>query len=113
MNLGEADVLEIISEDESEHEYLIVEVKNSTNEDTIRRGVKETLEYLAFLRVNKECVFGHEDGDYFGSGWNGLLVVQDFEEETVSLEEQSDQEMAVLQASELEGCLKTALSEIV
>ncbi|SIS21035.1 hypothetical protein SAMN05421752_13115 [Natronorubrum thiooxidans] len=42
-------VLEIISEDDGEHEYLIVEIKNSTNEDTIRRDVKETLEYLAFL----------------------------------------------------------------
>jgi len=106
-------VLEIISEDESEHEYLIVEVKNSTNEDTIRRGVKETLEYLAFLRVNKEYVFGREDGEYFGSGWNGLLVVQDLEEETASLEEQSDREIAILQASELEGKLETILREVV
>ncbi|QFU84283.1 hypothetical protein [Natronorubrum aibiense] len=108
-------VLEIISEDENEHEYLIVEVKNSTNEDTIRRGVKETLEYLAFLRVNKEYVFGREDGneDYFGSGWNGLLVVQDLEEETASLREQSDREIAILQASELEAELEAILREVV
>ncbi|MFP9193725.1 hypothetical protein ACLI4Q_19080 [Natrialbaceae archaeon A-CW1-1] len=106
-------VLEIISEDKREHEYLIVEVKNSSNEDTIRRGVKESLEYLAFLRVNKEYVFGREDGDYFGSGWNGLLVVQDLEEETASLEEQSDREIAILEASELEGELETILREVV
>ena len=45
-------VLEIIGDDQDEHEFLIAEVKNSTNTDTIRRGIKETLEYLAFLRVN-------------------------------------------------------------
>ncbi len=88
---GHPDViaLKIISEDDSEHEYLIVEVKNSTNEDTIRRGVKETLEYLAFLRVNEDFVFGRDDGEYFGSGWNRLLVVQDPTSETASLEEQA------------------------
>ncbi|ELY40688.1 hypothetical protein [Natronorubrum sulfidifaciens] len=106
-------VLEIISEDENEHEYLIVEVKNSTNEDTIRRGVKETLEYLAFLRVNEDFVFGRDDGEYFGSGWNGLLVVQDLAEETASLEAQSDREIAILQASELEDELETILREVV
>ena len=106
-------VLEIISEDENEHEYLITEVKNSVNEDTIRQGIKETLEYLAFLRVNKEFVFGREDGDIFGSGWNGLLVVQDIDDETASWEEQSDQEIAILQASELEDKLKHVIQEVI
>jgi len=106
-------VLEIIGADSNHHEYLIVEVKNSTNEDTIRRGIKETLEYLAFLRVNDEFVFGHDDGDYFGSGWNGLLVVQDLDDDTASLEAQSDREIAILQASELEAELETILKEIV
>ncbi|NKE37536.1 hypothetical protein GWG54_17325 [Natronococcus sp. JC468] len=50
-------LLEIISGD-GDQEYLIVEVKNSTSEDTIRRGIKETLEYLAFLRLNEVYVFG-------------------------------------------------------
>ncbi len=106
-------VLEIISEGGNEHEYLIVEVKNSTNEETIRRGIKETLEYLAFLRVNESFVFGAENGEYFGSGWNGLLVVQDIEHETASLEAQSDREIAILQASELETELEQILREIV
>jgi len=106
-------VLEIISEDDDEHEYLIVEVKNSTNESTIRRGIKETLEYLAFLRVNDEFVFGRDDGDYFGSGWNGLLVVQDLDDQTASVDEQSDNEIAVLQASELEDELETILRDVV
>jgi hypothetical protein len=79
---GRPDVIaiEIISED------LIVDVKNSANEDTIRRGIKETLEYLAFLRLNEEYVFGRDDEEYFGVGWNGLLVVQDLQRETASLE---------------------------
>ncbi len=106
-------VLEIISEDDNEHEYLIVEVKNSTNEDTIRRGIKETLEYLAFLRVNEEFVFGADDAAYFGAGWNGLLVVQDLAEETASIDEQNDRPIAILQASELEDELESILREVV
>ncbi len=106
-------VLEIISETDDEHEYLITEVKNSTNEETIRRGIKETLEYLAFLRVNEEFVFGREDSTVFGSGWNGMLIVQDLDEDTASIGEQSGREIAILQASELEEELETILREIV
>jgi len=106
-------VLEIISETDDEHEYLITEVKNSTNEDTIRRGIKETLEYLAFLRVNEEFVFGREDRDVFGSGWNGVLVIQDLDDEFASLGEQSDREIAILQATELEKNLKMILREVI
>jgi hypothetical protein len=106
-------VLEIISESGNEHEYLIVEVKNSANQDTIRRGIKETLEYLAFLRVNDEFVFGRNDSEYFGSGWNGLLVVQDLDEDTASLEEQDEREMTILQAGELEEELEGVLRNIV
>lgn len=106
-------VLEIISKDDNENEYLITEVKNSTNEDTIRRGIKETLEYLAFLRVNEEFVFGRDDGDIFGPNWNGVLVVQGLNDETASLDEQSNNEIAILQASELEEELEVLLRRIV
>ena len=106
-------VLEIISEADDQHEYLIVEVKNSTNTDTIRRGIKETLEYLAFLRVNEDYVFGRDDGNYFGSGWNGLLVVQDLEDDTASLESQSENPVTILQADELEDQLAVVLREIL
>jgi len=77
-------VLEIKSDDPLTYEYLIAEVKHSTRQDTIRTGIKETLEYLAFLRVNEDFVFGRDtsDEDIFGSGWNGLLVVQDLDQET-------------------------------
>lgn len=106
-------VLEIISEEDDQHEYLITEVKNSTNVDTIRRGIKETLEYLAFLRVNEEYVFGPDPEEYFGSGWNGLLVVQDIDDETASLEDQSDNPVTILQASELERDLERVLRKIL
>ncbi|MFC6722363.1 MULTISPECIES: hypothetical protein [Halobacteriales] len=103
-------VLEIRDPSTQTYEYLITEVKNSTNTGTIRTGIKEALEYLAFLRVDDEFVFGDTvDEDYFGSGWNGLLVIQDLEEETASLDEQSDAEIKILQASELERGLKEVL----
>ncbi len=106
-------VLEVVSEDDDQHEYLIVEVKNSMNVDTIRRGIKETLEYLAFLRVNEEFVFGPDEEEYFGSGWNGLLVTQDLEDETASLEDQSENPVTILQASELERDLERVLRQIL
>jgi len=107
-------VMEVIDEENGEHEYLIVEVKNSTNSDTIRRGIKETVEYLAFLRVNDEFVFGEGDAeDYFGSGWNGLLVVQDLEENTASAGEQKSNEITVLQAAELDSELSTVLEHVI
>ncbi|TSD14733.1 hypothetical protein DP107_07085 [Haloglomus irregulare] len=103
-------VLEIRDEDADEREYLVAEVKNSTRTDTIRRGIKETLEYLAFLRVNEELVF---EGDYFGTGWNGVLVVQDLDEPTANVDEQADREIKILQASEIESRLGAVLSEIL
>lgn len=104
-------VLEIRDESTDTFEYLITEVKNSTNTGTIRTGIKEALEYLAFLRVDDDFVFGEDPGDnYFGSGWSGLLVVQDLERETTPLEEQSDSEIKILQASELERGLEEVLN---
>lgn len=106
-------VLEVISADRREYEYLIVEVKNSTRRDTIRTGIKETLEYLAFLRVDETFVFGTEPTEsVFGNGWNGLLVIQDFEAgETAHLRDQET--MRILQASELDTELEAILREIV
>jgi hypothetical protein len=103
-------VLEIRDDAADEREYLVAEVKNSTRSDTIRRGIKETLEYLAFLRVNEEFVF---EGDYFGTGWNGVLVVQDLDEPTADVTEQVDREIKILQASEIEAQLGTVLSEVL
>jgi hypothetical protein len=107
-------VLEVIDESTNQHEYLIAEVKNSTNIDTIRQGIKETVEYIAFLRVNDDFVFEAPAGDdYFGSGWNGMLIVQDLDEETAALDEQGDSEVKILQASELESQLGTVLEHVL
>jgi hypothetical protein len=105
-------VIEIRDPETDDREFLIAEVKNSTSTDTIRRGIKETLEYLAFLRVNEQFVFGRTDG-YFGSGWNGLLVVQDIDEETAPLTDQWESEIKILQASEVEDQLELVLDKIL
>ena len=79
-------------------------MKHSTREETIRTGIKETLEYLAFLRINEDYVFGRntsDEMDIFGSGWNGLLVVQDLDQEAPSVDEQEDEPITILQAKEL------------
>lgn len=106
-------VLEVRDEASESYEYLITEVKNSKREKTIRQGIKETLEYLAFLKINEEYVFEKADteGGYFGSGWNGLLVVQDLDRETEPFEDQH-QPIRILQASEIEEKIATVLGEL-
>lgn len=109
-------VLELRDEVNQEYEYLITEVKNSKREKTIRQGVKEALEYLAFLQVNEDYVFGREatSDEYFGSGWNGLLVVQDLDRETKSFEEQKTESQAIriLQASEIDEGIREAMRQL-
>ncbi|MFQ3319102.1 MAG: hypothetical protein ACI8UR_001969 [Natronomonas sp.] len=108
---GRPDVIVLEINGEDSHEYLITEVKNSTRPETIRTGIKETLEYLAFLRHENDFVF-EADTEYFGSGWNGLLVVQDIDgKETASLDEQRS--IRILQASEVETRLKDILQEVL
>lgn len=107
------DVL-VVAENETEptKDYLAVEVKDSTRDKTIRQGITELLEYLSFLRRNKETRF--QPGD-FGSGMNGLLVVQDIEETNVrSVNEQAAEGMdiRIVQASELNDVLDDACSRV-
>lgn len=107
-------VLEIRDPSSNTYEYLITEVKNSTNTQRIRQGIKETAEYLAFLRIDEEFVFGSDDTeDYFGNKWNGLLVIQDLQEETASMREQTNNEVKILQASELGSNLETILESVI
>lgn len=107
---GRPDVIVLEVQSGSNTEYLITEVKYSTRPETIRQGIRETLEYLAFLRDDGELV--HEDREYFGSGWNGVLVVQDIDEhETAAIEEQ--QSIRILQATELESQLIEVLERVV
>ncbi|MBP1987922.1 hypothetical protein [Halolamina salifodinae] len=107
---GRPDVIVLEIREESRREYLVTEVKNSTNFDTVRSGIKETLEYLAFLRQDGDLVF--DDDRPFGSGWNGVLVVQDLDgEETAGLAEQES--IRILQASEVEQRLIRVLEEVL
>jgi len=107
---GRPDVIVLEIRDDQQRQYLVTEVKNSTNYDTVRSGIKETLEYLAFLRQDDDLVF--DDDEPFGSGWNGLLVIQDIEgEETATLDDQ--QSIRILQASEVEQQLQRVLEKIL
>ena len=99
---GRPDVILVEMKDleTEEYEYFITEVKNSTNEQTIKRGIKEALEYLAFLKKDDEWVY---KDDVFGGEESGLLVIQDLEnEENQSLEEQEGP-IRIIEASELKG----------
>jgi len=110
---GRPDVIVLEVERENGREYLITEVKHSTRKETIRRGITETVEYLAFLQQGSEFVFDRET-DYVGSGWNGVLVVQDITgEETADFEEQTDQPIRILQASEVEEHLRDVVEQVL
>jgi len=102
----------VFSPEERTYEYLVTEVKNSTDTGTIRTGIKETLEYLAFLRVDDELVHGDDtSGPYLPDGQKGLLVVQDVDEETAAIGE--SRPMRIVQASELDDRLEPILDELV
>lgn len=104
------DIIILEVQHEEGYEYLITEVKNSTSERTVKKGVTETLEYLAFLRQENELVFDPDTP--FGSGWNGVLVVQDFESRATSPIEDQDT-IRILQASELADSLPVILDRLL
>lgn len=106
---GRPDVIVLEVRSGSDTEYLITEVKYSTRPETVRQGIRETLEYLAFLRDGGDLVHGEDE--YFGSGWNGVLVVQDMDRETASLGEQRS--IRILQATELESRLTEILEQVI
>ncbi|MFB6159144.1 MAG: hypothetical protein ABEJ95_05835 [Candidatus Nanohalobium sp.] len=112
---GRPDVIlvEVVDKDSREREYFITEVKNSTNEKTIRRGIKETLEYLAFLRDSEEerpnWIY---DDEIFGGEKSGLLVVQDFKDErdVAELDEQSGP-VRIVEVSKLKESIEDLIGE--
>jgi hypothetical protein len=110
---GRPDVIVLEISREESMEYLITEIKNSRRQETVRQGIKETLEYLVFLQQNSEFVFGAES-DFHGSGWNGVLVVQDIREtETKDFGEQGEQPIRILQASEVEHRIEEILKKVL
>jgi len=107
---GRPDVIVLEIQRETGTEYLVTEIKHSTRPETIRSGIRETLEYLTFLRQDGELV--HDEPNVFGSGWNGVLVVQDLEEsETADIDDQRS--IRILQASELDDKLPDVLARIL
>jgi len=109
---GRPDVIlvEIMDKETEEREYFITEVKNSTNEKTVKRGIKEALEYLAFLRDKEDFVYNGEDQP-FGGQKKGLVVVQDFDgKDTQKLTEQEGP-IRIVQASKLENKLEDIISD--
>jgi len=107
---GRPDVIVLEVQREENSEYLITEIKHSTRPETIRSGIKETLEYLTFLRQDDELVY--REPDVFGSGWNGVLVVQDLPDtKTAGVDNQRS--IRILQASEVETQLSVILERIL
>lgn len=106
---GRPDVIVLEVQSSTNTEYLITEVKYSTRPETIHQGIRETLEYLAFLRDGGDLVHGGQE--YFGSGWNGVLVVQDIDQETAPLERQRS--IRILQATELESQLTDVIERVL
>lgn len=112
-NTGRPDVIVLEVDHGENKEYLITEVKYSTRQETIRAGITETLEYLAFLKQGEEFVFDAES-DFMGSGWNGVLVIQDIpSRDTATFEEQEGQPIRILQASEVEDRLTDVLETVL
>ncbi|QLG62212.1 hypothetical protein [Halorarum salinum] len=91
--------------------YLIVEVKYSTNKQTIRQGIREIVEYISYLRRDGNYPFKSNE---FGTGLNGLLVVQDLDDseiEPASLAQQSREGLPVriVQAKDLDAVLPSLI----
>ena len=107
---GRPDVIlvEVVDKQRSEREYFITEVKNSTNEKTIRRGIKETLEYLAFLRDEDGFIYDKEN---LGGEKSGLLVVQDFEENKCTDLTDQKHAVSIIQVSKLEENIEDLIEE--
>ncbi|WP_372480510.1 hypothetical protein ACAH01_05585 [Halomicrobium sp. HM KBTZ05] len=107
---GRPDVIVLEVQSGNSKEYLITEVKHSKRPETIRRGISETLEYLAFLRQNGTLV--HDDESMFGNGSNGVLVVQDLpDDETAPIDEQRS--IKILQASEVDQKIEHILRDVL
>lgn len=107
---GRPDIIVLEIQQKNQHTYLITEIKYSSRPETIRSGIKETLEYLAFLRQDGELV--HDEPDIFGSGWSGVLVVRDLPDtKTAAVGDQRS--IRILQASEVEDQLQTILQRIL
>ena len=111
VHTGRPDVIlvEIKEKDSDKREFFITEVKNSTNEKTIRRGIKEALEYLAFLRDEDDFIY---DREALGGEKSGLLVIQDFEDEDRGKDlDKQEGPIRIVEASKLGNKIKDLIQE--
>lgn len=90
-------------------EYVIIEVKHSTNKATIKDGIREITQYLAYFRRDGDPVF--EQPSYMGCGLNGLLLVGD-REDIPSISEQCRYPITVIPGTELPCMLPELFIEI-
>lgn len=108
------DVTVVASEEDSATaRYLVIEIKRSQTKKRIKKGITELLEYLTFLR---ETDYAFSPGEY-GSGLNGLLVVQDIAADDIvpaSLAQQSaaDLPIRIIQASDLRAVLPSVVRRL-
>ncbi|WP_255170107.1 hypothetical protein [Natrononativus amylolyticus] len=101
-------------QEEPVRSYLAIEVKDSRNQQTIRQGITELLEYLNFMRREGEYPFAPGK---FGCGLNGILVVQDLDDtglSPASLAEQSKANLPIriVQASHVETVLPAVIRRL-
>lgn len=104
------DVLALEMKDGNDFKYIITEVKDSTSNNKIKEGIRETLRYLAFMQLNED--YRTNDDEVFGN-CNGLLVIQDLDEEDRNEDEADDQdfEIEIAEVSEVEETVKQMLIE--
>jgi len=95
-------------------DILIVEVKHSTNQETINEGIAETLRYVAYAtkRTNPpEFLFPDAaDEGAFGAEVHGLLVIQDYDFDTDLTEINGP--IDIVQASDLQERLPSVLRDV-
>lgn len=97
-----------------ENGYLVIEVKDSATKATIREGISEIVEYLAFLQRAGTYEF---DVGEFGSGMNGLLVVQDLDDvdfapASIAEQARNDLPIRIAQASDVDDILPRMVDRI-
>lgn len=92
---------------------LVVEVKyqgsGRSGKETVERGVRELLEYLAYMRHDGDLVFGGPSADDWLGTENGLLVIDDDDRLNTSVD---NHPIRITQARSLTDSLRTQLKRL-
>ena len=81
--------------------------------DPVRHRDTEKAAHLDQRRGDHARCDGNHGCDQSLHGWNGLLVVQNLEQETASFADQAESELTILQAGELDDKLQRVLEQII